>query len=408
MKNTLFINNSKTKLFMKTKTLFAFFLIAICGLFLTGCQQDDLIDPMTDQTNQTSAKQLTEDEIQQQVIPIVQSFLNSQYEYLMGKDKDPQWEVLNGGESLQKEIDNYKVGTYEGIMTEEGITTSIISYRSKIKWHSGEIIPGRIGSFQQSGDKLTLYNLVEEAFATYQTKEHEVIDTFEGSIGVPYDQVTLKFMNGKWEIESWQEKGPFGLYPRWYREQPTKQVEPIVNTESSVSNKILTTYNRTAAKNYAHTHVFSPSSNYPDYSSYGGDCTNFVSQCLQAGSWTQVSSGSYKWFHLPGYTSPPPSGTHRSPSWTAANYLKTYIANSGRIVLASYPLSSMEIGDVVHLISGGSAYHTMLVTKKIGSGSSSRTFVTYRNASGYSPEKDIEITGLSESSMVKYKIANSY
>ncbi len=402
MKTTIqkIINNSKTKI-MKQTTLFTFFVIALFGLFLTGCQQDDdLMKPEIAQTNQTSAKILTESEIQQQIIPIIQSFLNSQYEYLMKKEQKPQWNVISGSDILQQEIDNYKSLTQQG--------TTIVFYRSKIKWHSGEIIPGRIGSFQQSGDKLTIYNIVEDAALTYSYVENNITENFESGIGVPYDEVVLTFTNGKWMIESWKEKGPFGLYPRWYREQPSEQTEPIINIDSSISNKILITYNRTAAKNYAHAHVFSPSSNYPDYSSYGGDCTNFVSQCLQAGGWNQVSSGSYKWFHLPGYTSPPPSGIHRSPSWTAADYLKTYIANSGSIVLASYPLSSMEIGDVVHLISGGSAYHTMLVTKKIGSGSSSRTFVTYRNASGYSPEKDIEITGLSESSMIKYKIANSY
>lgn len=39
--NNKFINNSKTKLFMKTNTFFAVFLIALFGLCLTGCKQDD-------------------------------------------------------------------------------------------------------------------------------------------------------------------------------------------------------------------------------------------------------------------------------------------------------------------------------------------------------------------------------
>ncbi|PTT73668.1 MULTISPECIES: amidase domain-containing protein [unclassified Chryseobacterium] len=384
---------------MKKTTLFTLLTSLILGFLMTGCQPDDSIDPIADQNNQTSSKIVTEKYIQKEIVPIVQNFLNAQYDYLIGKDNYPQWNTLGGGDILKKDIDNYMSFLQKDY-------TTITSYTSKVQWQSGEIIPGRIGSFKQSGDILIIYNILDSYTMNYHSTENGVIDDTESSGGIPYNEITLKFTNGVWKIESWIEKGNFGTYSRWYVEQPIIQdVLPVI--ESNTSAKVLTTYNRTAAKDYAYTYVFSPSSNYPDYTGHGGDCTNFVSQCLQSGGWTQVSSGTNKWFHLSGYTSPPASGTHRSPSWTGADYLKNYIANSGRIVLASYPLSSMEIGDVVHLLSEGKAYHSMLVTKKTGSGNSAKVYVTYRNATSYSPAKDALLTGYPESNMIKYKIANS-
>lgn len=67
MKNTLFINNSKIKLFMKTKTIFAFFMIALFGLFLTGCQNDDsiFIDKQSDNKSEQSiiGQKMSQEEI---------------------------------------------------------------------------------------------------------------------------------------------------------------------------------------------------------------------------------------------------------------------------------------------------------------------------------------------------------
>ncbi|MEY4926563.1 MAG: hypothetical protein RI894_999, partial [Bacteroidota bacterium] len=52
------------------------------------------------------------------------------------------------------------------------------------------------------------------------------------------------------------------------------------------------TYNRINAANYAYRYWSSPNSAYCDFSSGGGDCTNFVSQCLSAGGW----NGNTRWY----------------------------------------------------------------------------------------------------------------
>ena len=61
---------------------------------------------------------------------------------------------------------------------------------------------------------------------------------------------------------------------------------------------------------------------YPNYNSIGGDCANFVSQCLQAGGLPMNGS----WYHAV-------TGCTRSSSWTYANTLYTYLAeNCGSVV----------------------------------------------------------------------------
>lgn len=66
MKTIYFINNSKTK-FMKTKTIFAFFMIALFGLFLTSCQRDDnnLIEKESDIESEQSiiGQKMSQEEI---------------------------------------------------------------------------------------------------------------------------------------------------------------------------------------------------------------------------------------------------------------------------------------------------------------------------------------------------------
>lgn len=77
--NNKFINNSKTKLFMKTKTFFAFFVIALFGLFLTGCQQDDVEPVKQEQTElkyEARIYELTDDPERQKELQFMKEQMN--------------------------------------------------------------------------------------------------------------------------------------------------------------------------------------------------------------------------------------------------------------------------------------------------------------------------------------------
>ena len=404
--NNQFINNSKTK-FMK-QTLFAVLMICTFGLFLTGCQQDDIFSQEDKQesldtnnkSNTLSSRILTEADIQKEILPIIQQFLNAQYDYLI-KGGNPNWDVLTDSKKLQSDIDNYKS------ILRNDYNYKQSAYSSLVQW---EPLSTKTKSFELSGNTLTLYNVLDKYSFESQSSNEEKLPGESSTI--TYQSITLIFSDGSWKVSTWKEKGITGERSRW--DILKRNIE---STDLNASKELLkpvlklsTSYNRNNAVGYAVAHVNSPSSNYPDYSSYGGDCTNFVSQCLQAGGWTQVSTGANKWFHLPGYTSPPPSGTHRSPSWTGAQYLQAYFPVSGRIVLASYPLYSLERGDIIQLKnSSGNAYHSMIVTSKTGSGTSATILVHYRNASGIPTGVSINpALYWSESNMLKWKIANSY
>lgn len=106
-------------------------------------------------------------------------------------------------------------------------------------------------------------------------------------------------------------------------------------------------YNRYAAGSYAEKYAENPNS---AYRYFNKDCTNFVSQCLYAGGWTET--GKYRWYSdyawyydwgaRPGY----------SHTWTVANELHDFLGKSGRAdqVLVSRPYyPKFRVGDIIQI-----------------------------------------------------------
>lgn len=71
-------------------------------------------------------------------------------------------------------------------------------------------------------------------------------------------------------------------------------------------------YNRYAAVEYAHKWALSHNPNYYDFSQIGGDCTNFASQCLYAGTGIMNFTPEFGWYYI--------DVNDRSPSWTGVPY----------------------------------------------------------------------------------------
>jgi hypothetical protein len=226
----------------------------------------------------------------------------------------------------------------------------------------------------------------------------------------------LKKEGSEWEILKWIPSG-MGDSPRWY--YPKEKASNTVNYEIISNNKFTskataTTYNRTNAVNYAIAHWNNPDSRYPDYSvaPYNGDCTNFVSQCLEAGGWTQTSkvngrASVLSWYHDQGYTSAP-SVEKRSTSWTEAKSLNAFFMNSSRVVQASYLPTSLALGDIIQLKNNTSGiHHSMIVTSKPIINNVQHVRVTFRNGGGYQPKTDYDIDNFTDTKLT-IKIANSY
>lgn len=117
-------------------------------------------------------------------------------------------------------------------------------------------------------------------------------------------------------------------------------------------------YNREAAKNYAKTWAFARNPKYYAFDKIGGDCTNFISQCIYAGSNIMNYTPTFGWYYI--------DSTRRSPSWTGVEFLYNFlISNTKNGPFGSeIDSSKIEIGDVIQLGNLEKFYHSLLVVGK--------------------------------------------
>ena len=132
----------------------------------------------------------------------------------------------------------------------------------------------------------------------------------------------------------------------------------------------LTEYNREAAASYAQRWAKSRNPVYYDFEKLGGDCTNFASQSILAGSGVMNYSYPLGWF----YTSP----LDRAPSWTSVQFLQNFLLREEKSVgpfgkLDS--LSNLELGDIVQVQTNGVYTHSLVITKIEGEGNSPFNFL---------------------------------
>ena len=117
-------------------------------------------------------------------------------------------------------------------------------------------------------------------------------------------------------------------------------------------------YNRENAISYAQEWAFRRNTSYYNFNDLGGDCTNFVSQCLYAGSGIMNYTPNTGWYYI--------SINNRSPSWTGVEFLYYFLVNNqsvgpfGRVV----EYWQTEPGDIVQLgRNNGEFYHSMIIIK---------------------------------------------
>lgn len=117
-------------------------------------------------------------------------------------------------------------------------------------------------------------------------------------------------------------------------------------------------YNREMAVEYARKWAFGRNPEYYTFDDIGGDCTNFVSQCLYAGSGVMNYTPDFGWYYI--------SPDDRSAAWTGVQYLYNFLTtNEGNGPYGSeQPLALTKIGDVIQLSFDGETFaHTLIVTR---------------------------------------------
>lgn len=116
-------------------------------------------------------------------------------------------------------------------------------------------------------------------------------------------------------------------------------------------------YDRFAAVQYAHRWAYGRNPAFYDFSELGGDCTNFVSQCLFAGGNEMNFTPTYGWYYI--------DANQKAPAWTGVPYLHRFLLREQPTIGPKAELTgleNLEWGDVIQLSFEGIEYqHTALV-----------------------------------------------
>ncbi|MBQ8164148.1 MAG: amidase domain-containing protein [Clostridia bacterium] len=117
-------------------------------------------------------------------------------------------------------------------------------------------------------------------------------------------------------------------------------------------------YIRERAVMYARKYALVRNPLFYSFAGIGGNCTNFVSQCVLAGSCVMNFTAIYGWYYL--------STTRRSASWTGVEYFYNFMTQNDS--LGPYGVETTtegaEIGDVIQLANeAGDFYHTVIISE---------------------------------------------
>ena len=117
-------------------------------------------------------------------------------------------------------------------------------------------------------------------------------------------------------------------------------------------------YFRARAVEYARKYALVRNPLFYTFEGIGGNCTNFVSQCVLAGSCVMNFMPIYGWFYL--------SSNRRAPAWTGVEFFYNFMTTNtgvgpyGRIV----ELAQAQIGDVIQLQNQEDVfYHTLIISE---------------------------------------------
>lgn len=122
-------------------------------------------------------------------------------------------------------------------------------------------------------------------------------------------------------------------------------------------------YDRRAAIRYAHRWAFGRNPRYYDYENIGGDCTNFASQCLYAGTRVMNLTPDFGWYYV--------DANNKSPSWTGVEYFYNFMlrnqATPGPFGVQAN-MSTLLPGDFVQLkLTSDRFSHTPIIVDIVGS-----------------------------------------
>lgn len=146
----------------------------------------------------------------------------------------------------------------------------------------------------------------------------------------------------------------------------------LKKTQISVLFINIIMYNRQKAIEYALKWWDKRNPYFYDFDELGGDCTNFVSQCLYFGG-IEMNFDRYGWYYK--------NLNSRAPAWTGVDEFYKFSTNNKNSVGVRAKLAQIDyvdLGDIVQLklIGEDRFHHSLIVTKIVGQKTVDNVFVT--------------------------------
>lgn len=124
-------------------------------------------------------------------------------------------------------------------------------------------------------------------------------------------------------------------------------------------------YDRRRAVEYARRWALARNPLFFDFTGRGGNCTNFVSQCIFAGAPVMNFTPTFGWYYI--------SADDRAPAWSGVDELYSFLTGAPDFAAANKGYGpyatdvrdarTVEIGDVVQLAnSEGQFYHSLIIS----------------------------------------------
>lgn len=119
---------------------------------------------------------------------------------------------------------------------------------------------------------------------------------------------------------------------------------------------VIKPYLRENALLYAKRFALSQNPIFGNFAGIGGNCTNFVSQCIYAGSCKMNYKANFGWYYI--------SMEERAPSWTGVEFFYNFITTNTDVGPFGRDASAdeVEVGDVIQLAKADEGYyHTLFI-----------------------------------------------
>ena len=118
---------------------------------------------------------------------------------------------------------------------------------------------------------------------------------------------------------------------------------------------------RAAAVAYAHKWAYGRNPAFYDYEKIGGDCTNFASQCIYAGSGIMNFTPTFGWYYI--------DANRKAPAWTGVEYLYRFLTRRERSVgpmAEEAEIGEILPGDIIQLSFTGEGFQHSPVVVSVG------------------------------------------